>query len=286
MDELLTLIRMAISEDLGTPRRDVTSEVLIAPAATGRAVMRSRRRGVLAGGGILPTIAAEFDPAIRVDILASDGATIDSGSDIATFTGPLRSILAMERTALNFTTHLSGIATEARRYVDAVAGTRAKIYDTRKTIPGLRTLAKMAVRCGGGFNHRMGLHDAVLIKDNHIAAIPLSELTSVLSATIGRARLLTPPPAFVEVEVDTLQQLERVLPCGADVVLLDNMAPAMLRQAVAMRDRLSKAVQLEASGGVNLSSVRAIAESGVDRIAIGAMTHSAPTLDLGLDIDA
>ena len=185
---------------------------------------------------------------------------------------------------MNFVTHLSGIATLTSQYVQAVKGTNAVICDTRKTIAQMRSLAKYAVACGGGVNHRMGLFDAVLIKDNHIAGIAPDDLTHALISAIIKARAAQPPPAFIEVEVDTLEQLRRVLLCAADMILLDNMSPPQLREAVAMRDADAPQVQLEASGGVTLDNVRAIAESGVDRIAVGQITHSAPALDMGLDI--
>jgi nicotinate-nucleotide pyrophosphorylase (carboxylating) len=209
---------------------------------------------------------------------------LSQGQPIATVIGPQRSILAAERVMLNFMTHLSGIATLTARFVAAIAGTRARILDTRKTIPGLRTLAKYAVRCGGGLSHRMGLHDAVLIKDNHLAGIPIAALKARLDEAITAARRLMPPPLFVAVEVDTLDQLQIVLRCAVDFVLLDNMPAEMMRHAAAIRDRVAPDVLLEASGQVNLQTVRAIAESGVDRISIGALTHSAPALDIGLDM--
>ena len=209
-----------------------------------------------------------------------------TGDVVGTLSGSLRGILAVERVLLNLLTHLSGIATLTAAYVAQVAGTSADIYDTRKTIPGLRDLAKYAVACGGGCNHRMGLHDAVLVKDNHIAHIAPAELPGALARMVVAARAAKPRPTFVEIEVDTLDQLRAVLPTGPDIVLLDNMAPDQLRDAVALRNAAAPGVLLEASGGVTLETVGAIARTGVDRIAVGALTHSAPALDLGLDIDA
>jgi nicotinate-nucleotide pyrophosphorylase (carboxylating) len=191
----------------------------------------------------------------------------------------------MERVALNFCTHLSGIATLTSAFVDAVRGTKAGIYDTRKTIPGLRGLAKYAVACGGGRNHRIGLYDAVLVKDNHIAHVPTAQLAAAMSAGIAKARAMQPRPVFVEIEVDNLAQLEEVLRCDVDIILLDNMTPSQMQQAVSLRNRIAPRIELEASGGITLANVRAAAETGVDRIAIGALTHSAVALDLGLDID-
>ena len=289
-DEAAALIARARREDLGPDNLDITAAVFLPRDRDTVAVMHARKPGRLAGAALLPAIARTYDPAIQMEPAATDGDALNAGQPVATFRGPLRSVLAMERIALNFCTHLSGIASLTAQYVAAVAGTKAKIYDTRKTIPGLRGLAKYAVACGGGHNHRIGLYDAVLVKDNHIAHIPPAQLATALKDAIGRARAWQPTsqrPSFVEVEVDTLAQLEIVLACDVDIVLLDNMTPAQMREAVALRDRVAPGgrIELEASGGVNLLSVRAIAETGVERIAVGALTHSAASLDLGLDID-
>ncbi|MEX2213142.1 MAG: carboxylating nicotinate-nucleotide diphosphorylase [Phycisphaeraceae bacterium] len=284
-DELIAMIARAKREDMGEIDRDISSLVFIPEDRPCVAVMHSRRAGVLAGAGLFPLIAPAFDPAITIESRKEDGDALNPRDTIATFKGPLRSVLAMERIALNFATHLSGIATLTAAFVAAVAGTKAKICDTRKTIPGLRGLEKYAVACGGGCNHRIGLFDAVLVKDNHIAHVPAGQLASALSEAISKARAMRPPPTFIEVEVDTLDQLNVVLGCDVDIILLDNMTPSQLQQAVMLRDRVAPKVELEASGGVNLSTVRAIAETGVDRISVGALTHSAPALDLGLDIE-
>jgi len=276
--QLDRLIQAAIEEDLGPQRRDVTSELTIPADESASAAFNARDLGVACGLAMLPRLAATFDPTLHVTLHASDAQIVSPRQTLAEVTGNLRAILALERTALNFLCHLSGIATLTASHVVAVHGTRAKVYDTRKTIPGLRRLAKYAVACGGGHNHRMGLHDAVLVKDNHLAHTPMDRLATVLKHAKLRA-------AFVEVECDTLEQVERVLTMSADLVLLDNMPPETLRQAVTLRDRLAPAVELEASGGVTLETIRAIAETGVDRIAVGALTHSAPALDIGLDID-
>lgn len=281
--QLAALIRQAKAEDLGPPGRDVTSESVVPENATGAMVMRARQAGRISGLILLPTIAGEYDPAITVELHTPDGHAVDAGLVVAAFCGRLRSLLAMERVALNFVMHLSGIATLTAQYVAAVEGTHARIYDTRKTLPGLRGLQKYAVACGGGQTHRLGLHDAVLIKDNHLAHLSLDELPHALTGMIQNLRASSPAPKFVEVEVDTLEQLERVLGCGPDVVLLDNMAIEQLSQAVAMRDRLAQSIALEASGRVTLETVSRIARTGVDRIAVGAITHSAPALDVGLD---
>lgn len=248
------------------------------------ASMRSRASGRLAGLALLPLVIEAYDSDVALNLAKVDGAAVSPGDVVATLTGRLRNVLAIERVALNFVCHLSGIATLTGRFADVIAGTQAVITDTRKTIPAYRGLAKYAVVCGGGVSHRMGLHDAMLVKDNHIAHLPADQLATALTASYEQARRLNPSLAFIEVEVDTLAQLERVLPTGPDIVLLDNMGPDLLREAVAMRDRAAPDVKLEASGGVDLDTVRDVADAGVDRIAIGALTHSAPALDLGLDI--
>jgi nicotinate-nucleotide pyrophosphorylase (carboxylating) len=200
--------------------------------------------------------------------------------------GPMRSLLSAERVVLNFLQHLSGVATLTHRFARRVEGTAAKVVDTRKTVPGLRALDKYAVRAGGGVNHRMGLYDGLLVKDNHIAHVPLRGLAQALSEIVGRARA-EDERRLVEVEVDDLEQLREVLKVeGVDVVLLDNMDCPSMEQAVQMRKEAKRKVLLEASGGVTLETVRSVAQTGVDRIAVGALTHSAPALDIGLDIDA
>lgn len=283
-DELRNLIALAQCEDMGEANLDITSHCFIPPELQTTALMHARKHGVLCGQALLHRIAAQYDPTIDVQITTHDGDALAPSQTIATFKGSLRSILAMERIALNFCTHLSGIASLTATFVQAVQGTNAAIYDTRKTIPGLRGLAKYAVACGGGKNHRIGLYDAVLVKDNHIAHVPTEQLAAAMQAGIAKARDMKPPPIFVEVEVDTLAQCEQVLQCDVDVILLDNMTPSQLQQAVKLRDRVAPRVQLEASGGITIETVRAAAEAGVDRIAIGALTHSAVALDIGLDI--
>jgi len=280
---LQTLIKSAKHEDLRTAG-DITSKALVPEHQQATARVVARRSGRLAGLALLPHLIMHYDEAIDTTETLRDGDTLEPGSEIVQLAGPLCSILALERVLLNFLSHLSGIATQTARYVDAVAGTRAKIYDTRKTIPGLRKLAKYAVRCGGGFCHRIGLYDAILVKDNHIAHIPPDELADQLSAAISKARHQSAPPHFVEVEVDTMDQLNTVLPLDIDIVLLDNMPADQMHQAVELRDRINAKVQLEASGGVTLGSVPDIARTGIDRIAVGALTHSVPALDIGLDI--
>ncbi|MCC7146359.1 MAG: carboxylating nicotinate-nucleotide diphosphorylase [Phycisphaeraceae bacterium] len=282
--ELDHLIQLACREDLGPSLRDLTSQLLIEPSRRSSAVLRARHPGRLAGAALLPAIVAAYDPKISLTTFCRDGDDLAADEDIATFHGSLRGILALERIALNFLTHLCGIATLTARFVAAVADTSARICDTRKTLPGLRALQKYAVACGGGVNHRMGLFDAVLVKDNHIAHIPLADLSAAIGQLVQSARTAFPPPKFIQVEVDNLDQLRRVLTAGLDRVLLDNMPPEVLREAVKMRDDTAPKVLLEASGGISLANVRAIASSGVDLISIGSLTHSAPALDLGLDI--
>jgi nicotinate-nucleotide pyrophosphorylase (carboxylating) len=234
----------------------------------------ARRAGHIAGLNCAETAFRLVDPALRFTPSLCDGDTVQAGALLATIEGNARSLLTGERVALNFLGHLSGVATATAALVAAVAGTKARIACTRKTIPGLRALQKYAVRCGGGFNHRFGLDDAVLVKDNHIAA------AGGIGPALSRLRAALGHMVRIEVEVDTLDQLDEVLGLGVQVVLLDNMPPETLRQAVALT---AGRATLEASGNVTLATVRAIAESGVDYISSGTITHSAPNLDIGLD---
>jgi nicotinate-nucleotide pyrophosphorylase (carboxylating) len=271
-------VRAALIEDLGRAG-DITSNATIGPEKQARAEMNSREAGIIAG---LPLAEAAFrliNPAIRFEALVTDGARVDPGTMIARISGPARGVLSAERVALNYLMHLSGIATYTARFADTISDTKAKVTCTRKTMPGLRSVEKYAVRCGGGSSHRYGLDDAILIKDNHIAVAG------------GIAEALTAAKAFaghlvkVEIEVDTLEQLAEVLAEGADVCLLDNMGPDMLRAAVAMNAaRSGGPIILEASGNVNLDTIRAIAETGVDYISTSKITMAAPTLDIGLDM--
>jgi nicotinate-nucleotide pyrophosphorylase (carboxylating) len=282
------LVELALDEDLGPlqdfPERwvgDLTSKMLIPPDLTGRAAFVARSSGVLAG---LP--AAELvmqtarTPLLKLQPLMTEGSRVNPGDQLAVVTGLMEFILTVERTALNFLQHLSGIATVTRRYVDAVAGVPCQIVDTRKTTPGWRLLEKYAVRQGGGQNHRLGLYDAILIKDNHLAALGG---TPNAFARVMLSQLKQQTGVPVEIEVDSLDQLDRALDCRPDMVLLDNMDLDQLREAVRRRAALAPKVLLEASGGVTLDTVRAIAETGVDRISVGALTHSAPALDIALD---
>lgn len=275
------LIEVALEEDLADGS-DVTTELLIPPEAVGGVQIVSRRAGVLCGMEIAEMVFQLLDPAIKCRHLLADGEPLEPGSVIATLQGPMASLLTGERTALNFLTLLSGTASLTRRYVDAVSGHKAKILDTRKTLPGLRLLQKYAVRCGGGCPHRRGLFDAVLAKDNHLAWLRANRRDS-LASIVREVREMAPAGMLIEFEVDSLQQLQEILPARPDVVLLDNMPPDDLRQAVRLRDTIDSTIQLEASGGVTLEMVAQIAATGVDRISVGALTHSAPALDIGFD---
>ncbi|MEI9888238.1 MAG: carboxylating nicotinate-nucleotide diphosphorylase [Rhizomicrobium sp.] len=268
-----SVVRRALEEDLGRAG-DITSELTVPAETQAKAELVARKSGTIAG---LIAARAAFhlvDTALSFEAQAPDGATVQAGAVLATIAGPARSLLSGERVALNFAGHLSGIATATRALVDAVTGTKARIVCTRKTTPGLRVLEKYAVRCGGGFNHRFGLDDAVLIKDNHLVA------AGGIASAVARVRAGLGHMAKVELEVDTLAQLEEALALGVDTILLDNMPPDVLRQAVALNKGRAT---LEASGNVTLATVRAIAETGVDYISSGAITHSAPNLDLALD---
>ncbi len=268
-------LRGALREDLGRAG-DLTTNAIVAPGRRGAAAIVARAAGTISGLSAAARVFRLLDPAARVAFTASDGEAVSAGTRLATVNGALRTILTGERTALNVLGRLSGVATLTRRYVDIVAGTRATIVDTRKTTPGMRMLEKAAVRDGGGKNHRFGLDDAILIKDNHVA------VAGGIVPAIAAARAAAGHLVMIEVEVDSLAQLDEALGAGAHIVLLDNFSVSDLGAGV--RHTAGRAL-LEASGGVNLATVRAIAESGVDLISIGALTHSAPSLDVALDID-
>ena len=268
-----SVVRRSLDEDIG-PGGDVTSRAVISPDATTRAHIVARERGVLAGTQPAAVTFRLIDPSVELRFEVAEGAAVEAGEVVAVVEGPTQSILAAERTALNFLGHLSGVATATGTLVDAVAGTDAKICCTRKTTPGLRALEKQAVRAGGGVNHRFGLGDAILIKDNHIAA------SGGVAAAIAAARRQSGPATTIELEVDTLDQLDEALEAGVTALLLDNMAPADLRRAVELTGGRAA---LEASGQVTADTVRPVAETGVDYISSGWITHSAPSLDFGLD---
>jgi nicotinate-nucleotide pyrophosphorylase (carboxylating) len=275
------LINLAKYEDLG--KGDVTSELVVPGVARGRANLAAREKLVVCGMEVAAAVLKEYDPKLKLAVYLPDGTHAKAGDVLGEISGPLRAMLSAERVVLNFLQRLSGIATLTARYVELVKGTKAQIYDTRKTTPGWRTLEKYAVMCGGGYNHRTGLYDAVLIKDNHVTQFD-DRIRPNLEKLVEKARMYK-GLKFFEVEVDSLEQLREVLLVkGVDIVLLDNMKPAMLKKAVAMRNKLAPKVELEASGGVNLKTVRAIARTGVERISVGAITHSATAVDIGLDI--
>ena len=272
------LIDLALAEDLGKTG-DRTSLATIPATAIATAAFVARSEGVIAGLPAAAMVCHAVDPSLTFTVAAAEGTKCERGTTLATVNGSLRAILAAERTALNFLQRLSGIATLTQKFVEVVKGTRAEVLDTRKTAPGWRLLEKYAVRMGGGTNHRIGLHDGILIKDNHLAG-----LAGDVRRAIEAARAFPGNEGLaVEVEVDSLKQLEIALAARADIVLLDNMPFADLRAAVARRDAVAPKTLLEASGGVNLLTIRDVAATGVDRISVGALTHSAPALDIGLD---
>ncbi len=298
-------IALARDEDLGPDRGeevggrtrhpvpgDITTAACVEPSATATAALVVRAGGVVAGLAALPMLFRAFAPGVRASLNAHDGEPVPAMTTVATLEGPLDEILELERTMLNLVGRLSGIATRTRRFVERMRadapGARANLYDTRKTTPGLRVLEKYAVRCGGGMCHRIGLYDAVLIKDNHLAGVVVGDLAGFVAGAASRARRLSRiPPSFIEVEVDSLAQFEALLtlPKGTiDIVLLDNMDAATLRRAAARRDAAAPWLALEASGGVTLETVGALAATGVERISAGTLTHGASSLDVALDI--
>ena len=268
------IVRLALQEDLGRAG-DLTTDATIDPETQLKAVIRARSPGSIAGLDAAGLALRMIDPAVALKIDQPDGSQVQAGDVVASFEGSARSILTAERTMLNFMGRLSGIATFTRKFVDAIDGTSARIVCTRKTTPGHRAVEKRAVRCGGGTSHRYGLDDAIMIKDNHIAA------AGSLEDAVKRAQAYAGHLRMIEVEVDTLEQLERLIPLAPHAVLLDNMDCEDLKTAVSM---VNRRFTTEASGGVTLDTVRAIAATGVDFISVGALTHSAPNLDLGMDI--
>lgn len=271
------VVSAALEED--APWGDLTSETLIPASATARAALVARVDGVFSGAAVFAAAFTLTDPSIVVEQRVADGERFAPGDTLAVVTGPARAVLTAERIGLNFVQRMAGIATLTSRYVAEVAHTGARIVDTRKTTPGLRAIERQAVRDGGGHNHRFSLSDAVMAKDNHLAVLTAQgmSVTQALESTIARL----PHTTHVEVEVDRLDQIDAVLAAGVGTIMLDNFSLDDLRTGVA---RIAGAAQVEASGGVTLDTVRAIAETGVDVISVGALTHSAPSLDLGLDI--
>ena len=266
------ILRQALAEDIGAG--DLTTLLTVPEFKTARAEMLAKAEGIVAGLPIAEHAFKLIEPSVVWAAHVKDGERVRAGTVLATITGPARGLLTAERVALNFVQRLSGIATLTMRFVVSVAGTEARIVDTRKTTPGLRYLEKYAVRCGGGSNHRIGLFDAVLIKDNHLLA------GGGIGTTVWRARELAPHTTKIEVECKTLAQVDEAVAAGADIILLDNMDTEMLRQAVR---KVAGRALTEASGGVNLKTVALIAKTGVDLISVGALTHSAPALDISLD---
>ena len=291
-EEIREIIQLARREDFGED--DVTSRLLVGEETIGVGTLVQKEVGVTCGLPIVEMICRVFDERLRVEPIPGFHLDILEGrySDARTLPllrirGPMRPLLSAERVILNFLQHLGGVATLTYRFAQRVKGTGAKIYDTRKTLPGLRVLEKYAVRCGGGFNHRMGLFDGLLVKDNHIAGVAMKDLASHLSQSIARSRGEN-PDRFVEIEVETIEQLREVLKIeGEFAVLLDNMDCPKMQEAVGLRDAAGKKgkVLLEASGGVTLETARSIALTGVDRIAVGAITHSAAALDINMEIE-
>ncbi len=269
---LLPVIRRALEEDLP----DITGDAIFEKNDLGAAQVLVKEDGVIAGLRAIELTVHELDPEAVVELLASDGDSVEAGTVVARVNGKVRALLAAERTLLNIIQRASGVATMTRRFVDRVEGTAAKIADTRKTIPGLRLFDKAAVAAGGGTNHRLGLHDMFLVKDNHV-----DRAGGIRPAIEGARSSGIDRPLMVEVR--SLEELEEALEASPDFVLLDNMSPATMREAVALRDRRSRSrVVLEASGGITLETVREVAETGVDRISVGALTHSAPALDISM----
>lgn len=280
-DAAAHLISLALAEDLEV-HGDLTSLATIPHDQMASVNLVSREAGIVSGLPLISLVFEQMKADVEIDLPINDGDSIAAGSVLATISGPVRTLLTGERTMLNFLGHLCGIATYTAKFVERLHGTKAVLLDTRKTLPGYRLLHKYAVRCGGGTNHRMGLYDGILIKDNHLAARGEQQVASAVAAARSycAAHKLKVP---IEIEVDTLDQLRDALREHPEIVLLDNMSPAMMAEAVSIRDQAAPNTRLEASGGITLETVQAVAESGVDRISVGGLTHSAPALDLGLD---
>jgi nicotinate-nucleotide pyrophosphorylase (carboxylating) len=276
--EIRRAVRAALAEDIGSG--DATTLATVPANATAKAVMRAREPLVVAGLDFAEAAFCELSPKIKIERLSRDGQRIVAGKILLKISGPARAILSAERVALNFLQRLSGIATTTAQFVEAIRGTSAQILDTRKTTPGWRRFEKYAVTCGGGNNHRIGLFDMILIKDNHLVALR-NEKPDAIAAAVARARKKF-PKLSIEVEADTLQQAEQAVNAGADFILFDNMDLKSLRRAVKIVNGRAKT---EASGGVNLKTVRAIAATGVDFVSVGALTHSALAVDIGLDFE-
>lgn len=290
LDDLSHLVRLAMREDLERSM-DITTMAIVPAGLRGSASLIARKTGIIAGIDLVEAMLQEMDSSIEWTQMVGDGQEVQAGQNLANLVGDARELLTCERTILNFVCRLSGIATLTRHYVDAAQGTKARVYDTRKTAPGWRRLDKYAVRCGGGHNHRRGLYDGILIKDNHLAcrAIVEGKLldpgTAVQLARdfVSSGGLRFEHPPMIEIEIDRLEQLQSALAAAPNIVLLDNMSNEQLTECVSIRNRVAPDVELEASGGVNLKTIAGIAATGVDRISVGALTHSAPVLDIALD---
>ena len=276
--EVLSLIDAALAEDQAFS--DPTTQALIPPAVVGSGMLRAKAAGVLAGGPVAAAVFQRIDADLEVSLLRDDGDALAPGMDIASVSGSAAAILRAERTALNFMQRMSGIATATAQYVRAIAGTGARIVDTRKTAPGHRYLDKYSVRMGGGYNHRLNLADGILIKDNHLAA--RAALEEPLAAVVQRAIAAASHTIRIEVEVESLAQAREAAEAGAHIIMLDNMAPPLMREAVGI---IAGRAATEASGGITLETVRAVAETGVDLISIGGLTHSPAALDIALDLE-
>jgi nicotinate-nucleotide pyrophosphorylase (carboxylating) len=291
-EQLRELVQLARAEDLGPRNDDVTSRLLMPEEMIAVGTLMQRGPGIACALPMVEMICRAYDERLRVEQIPGFHMEIIEGrysdarqTPLLRVRGPVRSLLSAERVILNFLQHLSGVATLTNRYVRRIEGTKAKIYDTRKTLPGYRLLEKYAVRAGGGVNHRMGLYDGLLVKDNHLAGLSHKEMAAYLGKVVAASRA-EDAHRMIEVEVDTLEQFRAVLPIpGIDIILLDNMDCPRMTEAVRLKNAANPKLHLEASGGITLETVRSIAETGVDRISIGALTHSAPAMDIGMDIE-
>ncbi len=291
--DLDLLIEQAINEDL-RGKVDCTSRALFDKSFCGSATFLTRRAGRVCGISVLSRIIKRVAPLLELTNFVAEGVYVSAGEALANLRGDARDILLVERTCLNFLGRLCGVATLTAEYVKLISGTNARLYDTRKTTPGWRRLEKFAVRCGGGHNHRFGLHDAILIKDNHLAMLRnlVGPEVDVVELAVRRAHdwvrqnsanLPAGIGTIIQIEVERLSQLEQALRAGPTIILLDNMSPDLMRQAVALRDQVAPEIELEASGGITRETITAVAKTGIDRISVGALTHSAANFDIGLD---
>jgi nicotinate-nucleotide pyrophosphorylase (carboxylating) len=290
LEDLSEILRLAIREDLDRSV-DLTTMAIVPDGVRGSAALVSRSHGVAAGIDLIDEMIAEMDVDIQWDQRVGDAESIEPGQVLSVLSGDARDLLTCERTILNVICRLSGVASLTKRYVQAVQGTSARVYDTRKTTPGWRRLEKYAVRCGGGHNHRLGLYDGILIKDNHLACraaangevLDAGQAVEHAKSFLASGTIKFENPVMIEVEIDRIEQLDSALRAGPNIVLLDNMSCDLLSKCVGIRDQIAPSVELEASGGVNLNTIGKIAATGVDRISVGALTHSAPVHDIGLD---